>query len=313
MGTESLGVVILAYGGGGEHRPLAEALIAEGLPPSSLLVVHNPADPEEGPPAVPAGTELLRCERNLGYAGGMNAGIELMRGRAVELCLLLTHDARLRPGALDALLEAASRLPAYGILAPALVLAGGERPFSFGGITRRSGTNGHVRERPAASEDGVFPCDWVDGGTMLARMAVLERTGGFDEGFWGYCEEADLCLRVRRAGARVGVVLGALAEQAPGGAKRPGAWAYLLIRNQTAYARRAVGRRGVAVVTARTVWLVAFELARWAARATRLRPGDPGEPWAVAVGTARGSLDYFRGRWGPPPGDLPGMGDVENV
>ncbi|HEX2096851.1 MAG TPA: glycosyltransferase family 2 protein [Solirubrobacterales bacterium] len=311
MEVESLGVVVLAYGGGRQHEGLLEGLLAEGVSPAALLVVHNPAAPGESAPPLPAGVELLETGRNLGYAGGMNRGIAHMRERGADPVLLLTHDARLRPGALAALLEAARRRPEYGVLAPALVFTGSDEPFSYGGVTRGTGTNKHVGERPAA--DGVFACDWVDGGTMLIRKATLERAGGFDERFWGYCEEADLCLRVRRSGAAVGVVLDAVAEQAPGGAKRPGPWAYLLIRNQTEYARRAVGLRGVAVVTARTIWLVAFQLARALARGVGLRPGGAAEPWAVAVGTARGTLDWFRSRWGPPPADLPGMGDVGNA
>ncbi len=42
-------------------------------------------------------------------------------------------------------------------------------------------------------------------------------------------------------------------------------------------------------------------------------PGGTAEPWALAVGTARGAIDFIRGRWGPPPSNLPGMGDVGNV
>ncbi|MEX0973208.1 MAG: glycosyltransferase family 2 protein [Solirubrobacterales bacterium] len=313
MTAESLGVVVLAYGGGDQHAPLVEALLGEDIPPSSVLIVHNPAQRGEPAPQPIGGCQVLQAQRNLGYAGGMNLGIERMRRRRVDLVLLLTHDARLRPGATQMLLEAAVRLPGYGVVAPALVLAGSETPFSFGGFTRATGTNGHVRERPTPTAEGVFDCDWVDGGTMLIRMPVLDRVGGFDERFWGYCEEAEFCLRVRRAGSGVGVVLDAVAEQAPGGAKRPGAWAYLLTRNGTEYARRAVGLRAVFVVTLRTAWLVAFELLRALVRITRLRPGGAAEPLAVAVGTARGSLDYFRGHWGPPPADLPGMGDLHNA
>lgn len=313
MDAERLAIAILAYGGGGEHRPLVEALLGEGVPASSLLIVHNPAGPGEAPPPAPPGAELVQAERNLGYAGGMNLAISRLRERGCELLLLLTHDARLRQGAREALLEAASRRPEYGVLGPALVLAGSETPFSFGGITRRTGSNAHLRDRPRAPRDGIAPCDWIDGGTMLVRARVLERTGGFDERFWGYFEEADLCLRVRREGARVGVALEAVADQAPGGAKRPGAWAYLLTRNGLAYARSAVGRRGVAAMGLRAVWNTAYELARALARRAGLRSGDAAEPWATAVGNLRGALDYLRGRWGPPPADLPGMGDLHNA
>jgi N-acetylglucosaminyl-diphospho-decaprenol L-rhamnosyltransferase len=312
-GSESLGVVVLAYGDDGQYAPLVDSLLAEGVAPASILVVHNPAQPGEPPPRVPPGCDVLQAQRNLGYAAGMNLGIARMRERRADLLLLLTHDARLRSGALEALVGAAARQSDFGVLGPALMLSGGDRPFSFGGITRANGTAAHLRERPAQVESGVAPCDWVDGGTMLVRSSVLELAGGFDESFWGYCEESDLCLRVVRAGFRVGVVVEALADQAPGGPKRLGAWAYLQTRNGAEYARRAVGLRGALTIEARAAGLVAFNLARVALRAVRRRPGGVREPWALAVGFARGAIDFLRRRWGPPPSNLPGMGDVSNV
>lgn len=313
MPADRLGIAILAYGSGGEHRPLVETLLGQEKLFSSLLLVHNPAEAGESAPPVPPGCEVVQTDRNLGYAGGMNFGIAALRRLGVDLLLLLTHDARLREGALASLLDAARRQPGYGVLAPTLVLAGTETPFSFGGITRRTGTNAHIRLRPRMTADGIAPCDWVDGGTMLLRRRAVERVGGFDERFWGYFEEADLCLRMRRSGARVGVVLAAVADQDPGGAKRPGAWAYLLTRNGTEYARRAVGRRGVARMILRTITTCAYELVRASVKVAGLRRGGAAEPWAVAVGSLRGLLDYFRGRWGPPPQDLPGMGDLHNA
>jgi N-acetylglucosaminyl-diphospho-decaprenol L-rhamnosyltransferase len=310
--AEGIGIVVLSYGGGGEHEELLEGLLSEGVDPGSILIVHNPAEANEAPSEPPSGCVVVQSPRNLGYAGGMNLGIARQRQRGHELLLLLTHDARLRAGTYGVLEDAARRRPDIGVIGPVLVLAGTEERFSCGGITRANGTNAHLTELPAGDGNGVSFCDWVDGGTMLVRVAALERAGGFDERFWGYCEEADLCLRVRRAGFRVGVV-DALAEQDPGGPKRPGAWAYLLTRNGAEYARRAVGLRGAVTIEARALALVAGQLLRAALRLVRRRPGGPAQPWATAVGTARGALDFLRRRWGPPPRNLPGTGDVTNA
>jgi len=313
VANDRLGVAVLAYGGGGEFTAVVDSLLAAGVPASAVLVVHNQARPGEPPPAAYGGCEIVQTDRNLGYAGGMNVGVSRLLARGVDQILLLTHDASLRPGALEALRAALAAQPRFGILAPALVLAGSDIPFSFGGLTSADGATSHLKEPPAQTADGVFACDWVDGGTMLVRREVFERVGDFDERFWGYCEEADLCLRSRQAGLGVGVVLAARADQMPGMTKRLGAWAYLITRNGIEYARRAAGVRGLVAITARSVWIVVLSLLRTGLRGLRLRPGPAAEPWALAVGTARGAIDRYRGRWGPPPPDLPGMGDLGNA
>jgi N-acetylglucosaminyl-diphospho-decaprenol L-rhamnosyltransferase len=310
VSPNGLGVVVLAYGSGGEYLAVVESLAAQGVAADQVLVVHNPSEPGERLPEPPPGWEVLNATHNLGYAAGMNLGIaRLLEGEA-ELALLLTHDASLRPGALERLLAAARAEPAYGVLGPALFFADTEEAFSFGGRTSAGGSLSHLKARPPGKP--VAPCDWVDGGTMLIRTEALAGARGFDERLWGYCEDADLCLRISRAGFGVGVVPEAVADQVPGGAKRPGPWAYLLTRNGLAYARRARGARGVAATTLRAAGLVVSELARTLARLTRLRPGDPAATWPVAVGTARGVLDFARAHWGPPP-SLPGGGDLKNV
>jgi len=305
-------VVLLAYGAGGEHGPLFETLAREGVAPERIVLVHNPSEPGQAPPPVPAGCETIATGRNLGYAAAMNLGIERQLRREPSLLLVATHDARLRPGALAAMVAAAEAEPRYGALGPVLLFDGSEEPFSFGGTTSRGGALDHRTEPPPAAAD-VAECDWIDGGTMLVRADALARVGAFDERLWGYCEDADLCLRLTRAGYGVGVVLAARADQAPGGSKRPGAWAYLLTRNGVAYAGRFAGPRGLAAATARAIGQALLELARAAARRGGLRPGPAAERWAVAVGTLRGLADLLRGRWGPPPPGLPGIGDVKNA
>ncbi|HUC00293.1 MAG TPA: glycosyltransferase family 2 protein [Solirubrobacterales bacterium] len=309
---EGLGVAVLAYGAGGEFRALIESLAAEGVAPSAIVLVHNQAAPGEAPPSAPDGVEVLATGGNPGYAGGMNAGIRRQLERGAEQILVLTHDARLRPGALVALRGVLATQPGYGILGPALVLPGTDVPYSFGGVTDANGANSHRKRLPPGAGE-VLDSDWVDGGTMLVRRAVFERVGEFDERFWGYCEEADLCLRARRAGFAVGLVPAARADQDSGMGKRIGAWAYLITRNGIEYAGRAQGARGLAASTLRSLWLVGLNLARAGLRAAHLRGGGTAEPWALAVGTWRGVIDRYRGRWGAPPANLPGIGDVGNA
>lgn len=311
LAADGLRVVVLTYGEGGEFRPLLDSLAREGLDLSRVMLVHNPSRPGE-PAPVAEGCETIAADHNLGYAAGMNLGIERQLREDTELLLLLTHDARFRAGALAALLAAARAEPGFGVLAPVLLRTGTEVPYSFGGISRANGSVGHVAERPVDA-GAVAACDWVDGGTMLLRADALRRVGGFDARLWGYTEEADLCLSISRAGYRVGVVLDAAADQDPGGPKRPGPWAYLTTRNGLAYARRTAGARGIAFIAARATWVIAHELSRAAARATGLRSGKASEPWAIAAGMIRGILDFARGRWGPPPRSLPGAGDMSNL
>jgi N-acetylglucosaminyl-diphospho-decaprenol L-rhamnosyltransferase len=308
--VSDVGVVVLAYGARGEYLQVLRSLGGQGVPVGRTVVVHNPSAPGERLPAPPPGCEVIEASHNLGYAAGMNLGIERLLESPPELLLLLTHDAGLRPGTLHALVEAAAAEPSYGVLGPALLFAGSEQAFSFGGTASATGDLGHRKERPQGGP--VVPCDWLDGGTLLVRAAALREAGEFDERLWSYCEDADLCLRIRRAGFGVGVVPAAVADQEPGAAKRPGPWAYLRARNGLAFARRQAGARGTAAALLRWSGLALSEMARTLARLTPLRPGDPAATWPVAVGTVRGILDFLRGRWGPPP-SLPGGGDLKNV
>jgi GT2 family glycosyltransferase len=309
--TADLRVVVLSYGAGGEWEGAVASLRRDGVDPGRVTIVHNPARPGEAGPLV-EGIETITTSHNLGYAAGMNVGIRRALAAGPELILLLTHDARLREGALAAMLAAATAGPAYGALGPVLVHAGTDRPFSYGGVTDANGHVGH-RLEPAPGRDGLLDCDWIDGGTMLLRAEPLAALGGFDERLWSYFEDAELCLRLSRAGEGVAVVLDALADQQPGGAKRRAPWAYLLTRNSLAYSRSFAGSRRAAKIGLRRLWDAGLDAVRALGRRLGLLPGDPIEAWAITVGTTRGVFDFLRGHWGPPPSGMPGGGDITNV
>jgi GT2 family glycosyltransferase len=300
--TASLGIVVLTHGPRGEYGPLVDSLVEQGVAPDSIALVQNPTDPLDPEPPPPApGAAVIRMERNLAYAGGMNAGIRRHLARGAEVLLLLTQDLRLRPGAIRALLEAAERSPAFGVLGPILWARGVERVFSYGGRRgRRGGWVSHIRERPASTPGGIGECDWVDGAAFLVRREVLDRVGLLDERLFIYFEETELCLRATRAGWRVGVVLDAQAEQESGQSARPGFHAYLISRNGFEYARRASGALGV-VATIRRALVESLELLRGYSGAS------DAERAATRIklrGMWLGFLDFLRRRWGPPPASL---------
>jgi GT2 family glycosyltransferase len=307
-------IVVLTHGTATESVPLLRQLLEEGLPASSIAVVHNPVEPGQRPlePPNPA-IAVLQPKANVGYAAGMNLGLRHKRARGAAVILLLTHDVRFRAGGVGKLLDALERHRAYGVLGPVLWMRGDDRPFSYGGVTTPTGETRHLAAAPAEA-DGVAATDWVDGCAMAIRGEVVDAVGGLDERFFGYCEESDFCLRATRAGWKVGVALDAVAEQSPGQSKRPGAHAYLLCRNGLEYARRARGPRGLVAGIGRALYQLASDSRRiLGAKAGRRSAAAAAESYPRLVGTARGLVDFARRRWGPPPPTLPGLGDYQNL
>lgn len=306
-----LGVVILAYGVDAATRVgrLVDELVRDGVTANCVTVVHNPSPASSTLGPLPAKVDLIETGRNLGYAGGMNLGIRRQTSDGRPLLLLLTDDVRLEPGAVEHLLAAAARAPRYGILGPALRWQGREVVSSFGGRVTATGAGWLINEAPVDEDgDNVTPCDYIDGCAMLIRSEVLANVGLLTERFFMYFEESELCLRARRAGWLVGVALDSRASQTSGESKRPGAFNYLMARNGLEFARLVGGPRAqVAAVGRDLAQTVRLLKMRYSPKSDEERrhfaQASLGGLWA-------GVAAYFRGRWGPPPGNLPGMGDV---
>lgn len=145
--------------------------------------------------------EVVRSERNLGFAGGVAAGVGAARG---DVLLLLNDDAAAEPGWLDAHLETLARHPEAGASAGRLVSWDGARhDFLRGAVTFDAhafqvGQGWPVGELeiPEAGEPLPFPC----GGNMAIRRADWELAGGFDPSLFAYFEDVALGWRLHAAG-----------------------------------------------------------------------------------------------------------------
>lgn len=152
--------------------------------------------------------ELVRSERNLGFAGGNNLGLRRARGRAI---ILMNSDVLASAEALRAAAEALLARPDGGALSPRLVTPeGNPQPFAFG----RDPTLGYLLARGLRAVLGLGPMhrwevdhpievDWVSGACLVVRREAVEQVGELDERFFLYFEDNDWCLRMRKAGWRV--------------------------------------------------------------------------------------------------------------
>jgi GT2 family glycosyltransferase len=162
-----------------------------------------------------AGVRLLTSERNRGYGAAANAAIEAADTPAV---LLLNSDTLLEPEALTTLGRYLDEHPRAAVVGPRLVNADGSLqrstyPFPSAGDTLLGETGLHLvvrrvpwlRERwwRTWSHDRACQVPWVLGAALVIRRSAFEAVGGFDEGFFMYGEEVDLCRRLTGAGFEV--------------------------------------------------------------------------------------------------------------
>jgi GT2 family glycosyltransferase len=203
------------------------ASLPAGRPGGLEAVVVDTAS-TDGSAALAAGfpfARLVALGSNVGFGAATNRAAIEARG---ETFLLLNNDAWLEPGSLD-LLEA--RLAADLRLAwvsPRLVYPDGRPQTSWVPTT---GLAGEALQRLRNRFEGrrwshaalprllrLADPGWYTAACALVRRQAFDAVGGFDEGFFLYFEDVDLCLRLRRAGWRLAEEPAAVAVHAKGGA-----------------------------------------------------------------------------------------------
>lgn len=162
------------------------------------------------PPRAPV--HLVESPTNSGFSGGHNQGMSAVSAR---LYLLLNSDAVLRPGFLKLILAAAQKCPDAGFIAPRLESEDGavqDSCFRFPGALSEfirganSGPVTHILKGydvslgPDPDEDDV---DWASFACVLLNGDMVREIGPMDEGFFLYFEDAEYCLRAKRAGWRI--------------------------------------------------------------------------------------------------------------
>jgi len=225
-----------------------DSLSAAGGAVPRVIVVDNGGEASDtgGLETVRQGVEVLRLPYNAGYAGGCNAGLRLCSSRYV---VFLNDDAEVGPGWLEPLVAEAERDHSIGALQPKILSLKsrreGRREFDYagaaGGMIDRLGYPFCLGRSFSGSEEDRGQYDepaeifWASGVAMFARREVLERLGGFEEGFFMHMEEIDLCWRMRLQGFRIRSVPSSIVWHEGGASLRQGSAGKVYYNHRNAF------------------------------------------------------------------------------
>ena len=184
--------------------------LASGVPVRNLVVVDN--DSTDGSAAAVAehypGVRLVRSPGNLGYAGGMNKIVELSE---TELVVLVTADCFITLDTVEQLVSGVAGHTDVAVVGCRVIDNRTDKIQSEGAdVTYPLGvpmSRNWQKSKDTPASLVVVECAYAHRAAMLIDVRKFREIGCFDESYFAYHEEVDLCWRARLRGYRV-VVLG---------------------------------------------------------------------------------------------------------
>ena len=201
-----LAVVVVTHDSTRVIGPTLRALVPQLRDDDELVVVDcgSRDDPGALLGELAPSARLVELGENRGFAGGAAVGAE---HSSAPLLFFLNPDTVPGPGCLDALRATAEARPRWGAWQGLVLLPGGSRVNTRGGVVHFLGfgwAGGH--DEPAAGvPDEPVEVAFASGAAMAVRRAAWEEVGGFDPAFFMYGEDLDVSLRLRLAGWGVGM------------------------------------------------------------------------------------------------------------
>ncbi len=258
MARVSMSTIIVAHNSFAELQKSLPPLVAQLSRGDELIVVDNASSDglatELGQLAPRA--RLIALGENVGFAAGVNRGVDVAGG---ELVVLLNPDVVVAPGWADAICA-----PFGGDWAAwmgLVLLDGGAQINTSGGVLHFTGFGwaGQVGEPASAAPGAATEVGFLSGACLAIPTRTWHEVEGFSAHFFMYCEDVDLSLKLRGRGGRLAMIPSARVEHAYEFSKGDLKWR-LLERNRWATVLRTYpGTLLAAVIPA----LIAAEAAVW--------------------------------------------------
>lgn len=194
-------ISLVSHGHGGMVWRLVDQLV---VCPEVTQVIVTLNIPEARPAKLNDKVLLLKNDTPKGFGANHNAAFALAKG---EFYCVINPDIELTQNPFSALVGSFAD-QRVGLAAPLVVGSNGESedsmrcflsPLSM--VRRVLGLNSGAYSLQQCGSD--FAPDWVAGMFMLFRSEAYAKIGGFDERYFMYCEDADICTRLWKAGYKV--------------------------------------------------------------------------------------------------------------
>lgn len=211
----SVKIIILNWNGAEHLRRYLPSVVAAAPPGVGVVVADNGSTDdsvvllEREFPSV----EVLRLDRNYGFAGGYNRALKQIEA---DFYLLLNSDVETPAGWLEPLVECLDAHPDVAAVAPKLRADADRSKFEYAGASGGyidflgypfcRGRMLRTVEYDRGQYDDERDVFWASGAAFCCRAEVFHALGGFDDDFFAHMEEIDLCWRMQLAGYRVRIV-----------------------------------------------------------------------------------------------------------
>jgi GT2 family glycosyltransferase len=233
-----ISAVLVNFNAGPELAKALQSISSElSGHPWEAVVVDNASsdDSRESVKAFPPHVRVIANATNIGFGRAVNQGVKAASG---SLLLIMNPDCRLASGAFAYMKREIERAPTTAVVGPRILdpdgsVQGNARgdPDMFTGLFGRTTLLRRILPALAVSRRNVITdaairnadavtVDWVSGACLLVRRAAFEAVGGFDERYFLYWEDADLCRRLRARGYKVRYVPTATAVHRVGHSSR---------------------------------------------------------------------------------------------
>ena len=167
---------------------------------------------------------FIQNQVNGGFGNGCNLGAQNAGGKFL---LFLNPDTIVSEEAIGSLLKASQLNPDYYITSCRQINERGKESKATGQFPeiwnltglQRSLTQIFRKRKRESNEEVIFP-DWVSGSVLMIRKDIFQMIRGFDEDFWMYYEDVDICWRIRNAGGKTAFFRNITVEHNHGGSSR---------------------------------------------------------------------------------------------
>lgn len=289
-GATRWAAVVVEYESGGLLRACVDSILADDSAGAVEVVVvdNGGAGTAEARVGGLPHVRVLSAGQNLGYAGGANLGVAATDAAVVAVCNPDLVVERGTAAAMLARLDAEADLAAVGPVvenpdgtqypsARTMPLLRDAVGHALLGVVRP--TNRYTRRYRQLDVDPrrARDVDWLSGAAVWLRRSALDSVGGWDDGYFMFMEEVDLCWRLRRLGWRVAYDPGGTVVHVLGVSREHHPYRMIVRHHRSVYRFADKRWRGAqrALLVPAAAFLTLRAVIELLARALGARPGPP--------------------------------------